>query len=150
MGILRFDLENSFPRSQPRLILKVIDEQINQLICTALVRANGTMSSKDIGDFSLDLQISRSRSLPNSWKIWSVNKLSISRVIVARTDSKYGIKTYIGTYLFYLRLALNVKNTIKQSSVWCAYFSTKILHIYNECLPNNPKNYFALYKRHLE
>ena len=58
----------------------------------------------------LDLEISRSKSLPNSRKIWSVHFVSMSMETIAQTDSKYGLNTCIGIYLFYFRLDFLCKN----------------------------------------
>ena len=45
----------------------------------------------------------------------SINLVAISVVIVAKTDSKYGINTCIGIYFFYFRLYFNLQITMKHS-----------------------------------
>ena len=48
-------------------------------------------------------------------KNWSINFVAIFMVIVAQTDSEYGINAYISTYFFYFRLYFNVQFTMKYS-----------------------------------
>ena len=48
-------------------------------------------------------------------KNWSLNLVAIFMVIVAQTDSKYGINACIGIYFFYFRLYFNIQFTMKNS-----------------------------------
>ena len=48
-------------------------------------------------------------------KNWSINFVAIFMVIVAQTDSEYGINACISMYFFYFRLYFNVQFTMKYS-----------------------------------
>ena len=60
------------------------------------------MPSYDIGKFTGEFR-----------EISSVNLMAILKVIVAQTDSKYGINAYKAIYLFYFRPYFNVQFTMK-------------------------------------
>ena len=148
MAISRYDLGKSLPRSQARSMAMVIYEPNHPIYLHyfCLVQIGPCILGHRqyiIWPWNFEVKVNAEFK-----EQFSVNLVATSEVIVAQTDSKYGINTCITIYFFYFRLDFNLQITMKHSGHWWAYFSTKILSIYHWCLASNTKSYFALYKRH--
>ena len=116
MAISRFDLGNSWSRSQARSVAKVI-YKINQPIyshCFFVSCKSGHAFLRHrqfiIWPSNFEVKVTAGFN-----KHWSLNSMAIFMVIVAQTDSKYGINACIGIHFFYFRLHFNVQFTMKYS-----------------------------------
>ena len=123
MAISRFDLGNSWLRSEARSMAKVTYE-INQLVyshCFCFVQIGPCILKTRHRQFIIWPWNCEVKVTAELKKKLSVNLLAILIVIVTQTDSKYGINMCIGIYMYiyiyflYFRLYFYVQFTMKCS-----------------------------------
>ena len=115
MAISRYDLGKSWPRSQARSMAKVIYETNHPIylhyFCFVQI---GPCIFRTSAIYHLTLKFRGQGQCRIQGKN-SINSVAISVVIVAKTDSKYGINACIGIYFFYFRLYFKLQITMKHS-----------------------------------
>ena len=113
MAVSRFDLGNSWLRSEARSMAKVTYE-INQLIyshCFCFVQIGPCILKTRHRQFIIWPWNCEVKVTAELKKKISVNLLAILIVIVTQTDSKYGINMCIGIYM-YIYIYINISSIL--------------------------------------